>query len=244
MDYLIDASGISMKVPLPGRESLQVVDQVDLRIEAGQSYSIVGRSGSGKTSLLSILGLLNADYSGSLLMSGVDVSSLTDRRLSVLRAKQIGFVFQSYSLIPHLTALDNVLLPCVHAGLRRREGLARARQALDEVGLGDRLSAKPAQLSGGEQQRVAIARAIVNHPQVVMADEPTGALDTDTGDSVIEILMERVPQNKIALIIVTHDADVAGLCSQHYFMQRGQLSKMGSLAHSDHVAPIANAEGS
>ena len=223
---LIEARKISVKIPMPHSDRpLVVVDQVSMNVEAGVSYAIAGRSGSGKTSLLSVLGLLNSDYTGSLLVDGVDAATLSDRQLSAMRARRIGFVFQGYSLVPHLTALANVLLPCAHAGVKRSVALLRAKQVLAEVGLSDRLNAKPIHLSGGEQQRVAIARALVNQPQVIFADEPTGALDTDTGEAVMKTLMDRVSEMNIALIIVTHDPDIASLCPRRYVMERGALAE-------------------
>ncbi|MCL1842126.1 MAG: ABC transporter ATP-binding protein [Propionibacteriaceae bacterium] len=240
MGFIVDADDISVAVPLPHREPLVVVNRVSMQIESGYSYSIVGKSGSGKTSLLSVLGLLNAEYTGRLQVDGRDAAALSDREASRLRASLIGFVFQTYSLVPHLNALDNVMLPCMHAGVRRSEATDRARQALAGVGLGDRLDAKPGQLSGGEQQRVAIARAIVNQPQVVMADEPTGALDTDTGIAVMDILMAMVQQAGLALVIVTHDPEIARLCSRHYVMDHGHV-RAGDLeaAGPEVAAPIA-----
>jgi len=223
MTALIEADDVCVSVARPRDKPLVVVDHAHLAIEAGRSYAIVGKSGAGKTSLLSVLGLLNAKYSGRVTVTGQDVAKLSDARLAMLRARQIGFVFQNYSLVPHLSVLANVLLPCWSAKVPRKTALAHAKQALSDVGLGDRLGAKPMQLSGGEQQRVAIARAMVNQPQVVMADEPTGALDTDTGAAVMTLLMDRVKNNNIALLVVTHDTDISSLCGTKYVMARGRL---------------------
>ena len=233
---LIEAENISLSVPVPRGKPLVIVNGVSLTIEAGMSYAVVGKSGSGKTSLLSVCGLLNTNYTGSLLVGGRDVAKMKDSDLSVLRARQIGFIFQSYSLVPHLSALDNVLLSCLYAKVKRPQAIVKARSALAEVGLGDRLDARPVQLSGGEQQRVAIARALVNHPQVVMADEPTGALDTDTGLAVMETLASRVREKNISLVVVTHDVDIARHCLRHYRMEHGKIYE-----DSSHLARRASA---
>jgi len=221
---VVDAQGVSVAVRLPHqRHPLNVVDKASLKVYAGGSHAIIGRSGAGKTSLLSVLGLLNAKYDGRVLFDDVDVSTLSDRAAAKLRALQIGYVFQSYSLMSYLSALENVLVPCVNAGLRRAVALPRAKQVLADVGLADRCDAMPNQLSGGEQQRVAIARALVNRPRLVLADEPTGALDTDTGAAVMSLLIDLVRQAEVALVVVTHDDEVARLCAQRHFMDRGRL---------------------
>ena len=235
---LIEARGISVAVPVPHQAApLVVVDRVTIDVWPGVSCAVVGRSGSGKTSLLSVLGLLNTDYTGTLLFDGADVASLSDRELARLRARHLGFVFQNYSLIPHLSALANVLVPCASAGLRRSVALTRARQALADVGLADRGGALPAHLSGGEQQRVAIARALVNRPEVVLADEPTGALDTDTGAAVMDTLVARTRQAGTALVVVTHDPEVARLCDRRYVMERGGLREDVPGAATGTLAP-------
>lgn len=223
MAAVIEAREITVTVPIPHRDPLVVVHRATISIDAGTSHAITGKSGSGKTSLLSVLGLLTTGHAGSLLIDGRDTATLSDRKAARLRARQIGFVFQSYSLIPHLTALENVLLPCTHAKVRHSAALAKAKEALAEVDLADRTGARPVQLSGGEQQRVAIARALVNDPQVLMADEPTGALDTDTGLAVMDTLMHRVRDRSIALVVVTHDPDVAACCGRQHTMDRGHL---------------------
>lgn len=223
--YLLEASDISVAVPVPHGADLAVVKDAGIEIEAGVSYSIQGKSGSGKTSLLSVLGLLNTSYEGSLLFHGDEVRNLSDGRLSLERARHVGFVFQTYSLVPHLNAFDNVMLPALHARHSRSTAASQARRALASVGLESRAADRPAQLSGGEQQRVAIARAIVNGPSVVMADEPTGALDTATADDVMRILMKSVDDDGIALVMVTHDDDIAALCARHYTMADGRLAE-------------------
>jgi len=243
MQALLDASNVSVTVKVPHQhEPLVVVDKVSFVVSPGVSYAVLGRSGAGKTSLLSVLGLLNTAYTGKLLAGGVDVAKLSDRELARFRATELGFVFQSYSLIPHLNALANVLVPCAAAGLRRSVALLRAKAALDAVGLGDRLGAMPVQLSGGEQQRVAIARAIANHPRVILADEPTGALDTDTGASIMNSLVSRVREAGIALVVVTHDRQVAGLCDQHFIMQRGVITRDTGVQTSQRAHRVAEVD--
>jgi len=214
--------------------SIRTVDSVSFEIQEGTTNAIVGRSGSGKTSLLSVLGLLNARFDGTLTIAGRDVGALSDAERARIRNAQMGFVFQSYSLLPQLTALRNVVLATEYGPRRSRgsgrERTERAARALADVGLADKSTAYPRQLSGGEQQRVAIARALVNEPRILLADEPTGALDESTGEQVMALLIERARRARSALLLVTHDPVVAATCDRRFAMAAGRLSEVGQEA--------------
>ena len=192
-----------------GSDTISALDGVNLRIESGEFASIVGRSGSGKTSLLDMVGLLMRPTSGTVLFDGDDTAGLSDRRRADLRARRIGFVFQEYNLLPGLTVLENVMLACRYAGGDRREGRRRAVELLQMVGLGNRLNHRPDQLSGGQQQRVAIARALVNRPALVLADEPTGAVDSQTSDELVALMRKLNREEGVTFVVVTHDMDLA-----------------------------------
>ncbi len=205
-----------------GDQLVHALDRVDLTIEAGEFISIMGPSGSGKSTLLNILGLLDRPSFGSYRLNGTDVSRLDDNTLADQRQKNIGFVFQSFHLIPRLNALENVELPLVLAGApvsRRRE---QARQVLESMGLGSRLDHRPDQLSGGERQRVAIGRAIVMNPRVLLADEPTGNLDSHASNEVIEIL-HKLNRDGLSLLVVTHDPEIGNQAHRRLAMRDGRI---------------------
>ncbi|WFN90949.1 ABC transporter ATP-binding protein [Arcanobacterium wilhelmae] len=197
---------------------------MNLEIEEGHSYSIMGRSGSGKTSLISIIGMLNMRVEGGYHYHGRNVRDLSDRERAKLRADKIGFVFQNYSLIAHMRVWENVALPLMYAkSVPRTELRPRALEALEEVGLAKRAHDYPSRLSGGEQQRVAIARALVSDPELMICDEPTGALDRSTGDRVMETLLTLISEKSVTLVMVTHDREIARMCENQLVMDVGRV---------------------
>ncbi|WP_169925426.1 ABC transporter ATP-binding protein [Sanguibacter antarcticus] len=221
---MLTATDLRRTVRLPGGGTLAVLQGVDLEVRAGESVAIVGRSGSGKTTLLAQLGLLSPVSGGRLEILGIDVSSISDRRRARMRNRSIGYVFQSYSLVRHLSALKNVELALLYgARTGRRERRRRSRAALAAVGLTDRARSRPKHLSGGEQQRVAIARALVREPALILADEPTGALDVDTAASVLDVLLKATRERGCALVVVTHDEAVAAQMSRRVVMHEGTI---------------------
>lgn len=225
-EVLLKLEDVTAKVKLGRRQVLTTVDSVSLSLIRGTSNAIIGKSGSGKTSLISILGLLNSEFTGRYTYGDYDVSGLSDRKRSKLRASNIGFVFQNYSLIRHLSVAQNVDLSLRYSceKLSHKQRFDRIRQALEDVGLAERAKEHPGSLSGGEQQRVAIARALVLRPELLICDEPTGALDTDTGVQVLNVLMELVKSSHTTLVLVTHDNDVAARCENLMYMDSGRLT--------------------
>src|SRR5687768_3279651 len=208
MAVILQARGLT-KVYRRGASEVRAVDGIDLDVEAGEFMAIMGRSGSGKTTLLDLLGCLLRPTGGHLAIDGRNVIGASDGDLATIRRERIGFVFQEFNLIPTLTAVENVLLP-LRYGPRRRDGRARAAELLELVGLTGRASHRPTELSGGEQQRVAIARALVNEPAVILADEPTGELDSTTSERLVATLRGLNRDRGVTTIVVTHDAGVAG----------------------------------
>jgi putative ABC transport system ATP-binding protein len=191
-----------------GEGLIQVLRSVSLQINNNEYVALMGPSGSGKSTLMNILGCLDTPTSGKYFLGGKDVSSLSDDELAAIRNHEIGFIFQTFNLLPRSTALDNVILPLIYAGLNRKDRTRRAITALEQVGLADRMNHKPNELSGGQRQRVAIARALVNNPSILLADEPTGNLDTATSMEIMGLLHE-IHQNGNTIIIVTHEEDIA-----------------------------------
>jgi len=217
---MIELRGVSKTVP-SGAGSLTILHPLDLTIDAGRVVAITGPSGSGKSTLLGLLAGLDAPSSGSVILDGVDITALDEDSLARLRGTRIGFVFQFFHLLPSLTALENVLVPMEIAGVPK--AAARAKSLLDEVGLQDRGHHYPSQLSGGEQQRVAIARALANNPPIVLADEPTGNLDSATGHSVIELLLAVNRTRKTTLVLVTHDPELAAVADVAIALRDGRV---------------------
>lgn len=191
-----------------GSETLHVLKDINLTIEKGEYVALMGPSGSGKSTLMNILGCLDTPTSGEYILNGKDVSKMTDTELADIRNKEIGFVFQTFNLMPRTTALDNVALPMVYAGVSKEKRHERAKEVLKLVGLEDRMLHKPNELSGGQRQRVAVARALVNHPSIILADEPTGNLDSKTSYEIMNLFNE-IYQNGNTVILVTHEEDIA-----------------------------------
>jgi putative ABC transport system ATP-binding protein len=218
---LIRLENVTKSYPL-GASSLRVLDDVSLSVDAGEFVAIMGASGSGKSTLMNVLGCLDRPTSGRYLLQGRDVSRLSRSELARVRNELIGFVFQSFNLLTRTSALENVELPLVYAGVARKERLDRARAALERVGLGDRFAHHPSQLSGGQQQRVAIARALVNRPRFLLADEPTGNLDSTTSAAIMALFQE-LHAGGLTIIYVTHDADLARHASRVITLLDGRV---------------------
>lgn len=216
---MIELRGVS-KTVTSGGHPLTILHSLDLLVPSGQFLAIVGPSGSGKSTLLGLLAGLDSPTTGEILINGADITKLSEDSLARLRGATIGFVFQFFHLVPSLTAFENILVPMEIA--RRRDAQARAKQLLAEVGLSDRGHHYPSQLSGGEQQRIAIARALSNDPPVVLADEPTGNLDSATGRSIMEILLSVHRQRQTTLVLVTHDHDLASLADVRLVLRDGR----------------------
>lgn len=220
---MLQLMGVTRSFTLGGVE-LQVLRGVDLTAHEGDFISILGPSGCGKSTLLNILGLLDQPSGGSYLLDGRHVEDLDDRELSSLRNHKIGFVFQSFNLLSRLNALENVEMPLVYRGMNARDRLHKATEMLELVGLGDRGDHRPAQLSGGQQQRVAIARALVGQPVMLLADEPTGALDTKVGREIMDLFMRLNDEQGLTIVMITHDLALAKLGSIRLAMRDGLLA--------------------
>jgi putative ABC transport system ATP-binding protein len=201
------------------------VKGISLTVEKGEFVTILGASGSGKTTLLDLIGTLDSPTKGKVLIDGVDASSLSDRKLSLLRNEKIGFVFQSYNLVPYLNVLENVILPLMVYGKDNEQGIELAKKLLTEVGLGEKMRKKPNELSGGEQQRVAIVRALINKPPILLADEPTGNLDSKTSEDVLRLLARMSKEENITVLMATHDPDLTKLSDRSIYIKDGQIEK-------------------
>jgi putative ABC transport system ATP-binding protein len=218
---LIDLHGVSRIYDL-GHVQVAALQGVDLAVEEGEFLAIVGPSGSGKSTMMNILGCLDRPTGGTYTLAGTPIAELNDDGLAGLRSRTIGFVFQSYNLLPRTSALENVATPLLYQGVPRKERLERAKVALERLGLGDRLDHIPTELSGGQQQRVAIARALVTEPALLLADEPTGNLDSSSGADVMAILRE-VNASGRTIVMITHDADVAMVAGRQVHVRDGRL---------------------
>ncbi|MBR5951207.1 MAG: ABC transporter ATP-binding protein [Actinomycetaceae bacterium] len=239
---LVELSNIERWVPLPDAPDLHILKGVNLSVEEGEHIAIVGRSGTGKSTLLNLIGMLDLPNSGSYQLAGIDIAKLSEGKRAALRGEKFGFVFQQFNIFPTRTALENVEVPLLYTGDMRffkRHSLASAM--LERVGLGDRLDSYPTQMSGGEQQRIAIARALVRKPKVILADEPTGALDPETGQTVMELLEEVAREQNSALIVITHDMKVAQRASRVYTLSEGILHD-ANFFEDDESRPHVNRE--
>jgi putative ABC transport system ATP-binding protein len=211
---------------IQGKMVIPVLKHVDFHMEKGEYVAIMGPSGSGKTTLMNIVGCLDQATSGQVILDGQDISKCTDNEMSDLRLHKIGFVFQNFQLLPKQTALENVELPLTYAGIPKKERKERALAALKRVGLEERVDFQPNQLSGGQKQRVAIARAMVNNPRILLADEPTGALDSASGEQVME-LFQRLNDEGVSILMITHDSEIAGYAQRKVVIRDGILKKEG-----------------
>ena len=216
---MIQLRGVS-KTVMSGGRPLTILHPLDLTVHSGQFLAVLGPSGSGKSTLLGLVAGLDAPSTGEILIDGVDITKMGEDALAKLRGEKIGFVFQFFHLVPSLTAFENILIPMEIAG--RRDAAARARMRLDEVGLADRGHHYPSQLSGGEQQRIAIARALSNDPPIIMADEPTGNLDSTTGKLIMQLLIDVRRTRQTTMMLVTYDADFASLADSRLVLRDGR----------------------
>ena len=225
--WVVNAKDLS-KVYKMGNVEVHALRGLSLQVKAGEVMAIMGPSGSGKSTLMNILGCLDRPTSGSYELDGESVANLDDDQLADIRSRKVGFIFQTFNLLGRTTALDNVELPLRYAGASNGRG-ERARQALEAVGLGDRLHHRPNELSGGQQQRVAIARALVNKPAIILADEPTGNLDSKAGEDIINLLLGLNKTQGVTLIIVTHDQDIAAQTNRIVTIRDGQIANRDAL---------------
>ena len=221
-NLVIEANNLT-KTYAMGEVEVRALRDVSIQIRQGESIAIMGASGSGKSTLMNILGCLDQPTSGEYLLKGTNVAELDDNQLAAIRGKQIGFVFQNFNLLPRTTALRNVELPLVYNGVKGRNRHQRATAALELVGLGDRLHHKPNELSGGQQQRVAIARALVNQPAIIMADEPTGNLDSKSSSEIMDIFWHLHEEQGITIVLVTHEEDIAAYTQRLVRLADGRI---------------------
>ena len=213
-----------------GPVTVRALDGVDMKVRRGEYLSIMGPSGSGKTTLFNMVGGIDRPTKGNIVIDGIDLSKMSSMELAWLRCRKIGYIFQTFNLIPVLTAMENVMLPMIFAGVGREERFRRATEILGEVGLGDRHNHKPAELSGGQQQRVAVARALANRPVIVLADEPTGNLDLETGLEIITLLRELNKAEGVTVIAATHDLKMLDVSDRIVYLRDGRVDRLETRA--------------
>jgi lipoprotein-releasing system ATP-binding protein len=223
MNKILEINNLSKSFKQAGK-SLEIIKKANLNIKQGEIIALVGQSGSGKTTLLQTIGLLDRADEGEIFINGTDCSKISEKERTMVRRKEIGFVYQYHHLMPEFTALENAILPLKINGLKNKEAEKIGKNLLNEIGLGERLNHRPAQLSGGEQQRVAIARAIIHKPALLLADEPTGNLDPANADNVFDMFLKTVKKHQLTCLIVTHNQELAKKCDRIVTLKNGVLS--------------------
>jgi putative ABC transport system ATP-binding protein len=223
-EYVVETEDLAKYYQM-GPVTVKALDGVDLRIKRGEYISIMGPSGSGKTTLFNMIGGIDRPTKGDVFIDGINLSKIPSKSMAWLRCRKIGYIFQTFNLIPVLTAMENVMLPMIFAGVEREERFRRAKEILETVGLGDRLNHKPAELSGGQQQRVAIARALANNPVIILADEPTGNLDLHTGLEIITLMREMNKEKGVTVIAATHDLKMIDVSDRIVYLRDGRIDR-------------------
>ncbi len=237
---LIEAIGLSKSYKM-GQEVIRALESVDIKVKKGEYVAFMGPSGSGKSTLMNIIGALDTPSSGTYILNGNDVSTMSESDLATVRNKEIGFVFQTFNLLPRYSALENVALPLVYAGFSKKDRMERARKTLEDVGLGNRAGHRPNELSGGQRQRVAIARALVNKPSIILADEPTGNLDTKTSYDIMTLFKE-LNEKGNTIIMVTHEEDIAAYAKRIVRLRDGKIESDSPNLHVKEIPKLPGRE--